>query len=383
MKVCVISHNYPSESQQAQGKIIKDELDLLADTFEIVLIKPQVKAPNFTPQSNRSKKLVYSDYQKHIIRYISIPQKLLPNVTSYFLSKAIIPFINEIKPDLVHIHWLFPSGLIIPTIKKLGYPVIQTIHGSDWWLNKSLKRLQKLIKSTFVNADKIITVGTRLREDIINTYPTATHKIVTINHAIDTDLFNLPEKKRILKETVNLLTVANFFHVKGLDILIDSLHELVNRQNYNIRTTLIAGTSDKKYKRMILQKIQSYNLTDRIRILESLSQKDLTNYYHEADFFVLPSRSEGFGLALAEAAATGLPLVSTYSGGPEQIINSDKMGLLVPVDDSIALADGIAKLIHTITDFKSDSIRETIVERYSKNQKFLSLKKIYNEVIKE
>ena len=74
-------------------------------------------------------------------------------------------------------------------------------------------------------------------------------------------------------------------------------------------------------------------------------RKDALSVINAADLFVLPSRAEPFGLVLLEAMALGKPVVSTAAGGPLEIVQNGKTGLLVPPGDSAALADAIAQLL--------------------------------------
>jgi glycosyltransferase involved in cell wall biosynthesis len=62
------------------------------------------------------------------------------------------------------------------------------------------------------------------------------------------------------------------------------------------------------------------------------------------DVLVCSSRQEGFSLAVAEGMAAGVPVVATRCGGPEDLIDDGVNGLLVPVEDSAALADAVARL---------------------------------------
>jgi glycosyltransferase involved in cell wall biosynthesis len=78
---------------------------------------------------------------------------------------------------------------------------------------------------------------------------------------------------------------------------------------------------------------------------------------------VLPSRYETFGVALVEAMATGLPVVATRCGGPEDIV-TEETGRLVPATDPDALAEALRTLRTDWTAYDPDHIREHVLDRY-------------------
>ena len=77
---------------------------------------------------------------------------------------------------------------------------------------------------------------------------------------------------------------------------------------------------------------------------------------HSADLLVLPSKAETFGCVLIEALATGLPVVATRCGGPEDIVTHDALGELCPPDDVNALAQAMLRVIEKLPTYDSDAI---------------------------
>jgi glycosyltransferase involved in cell wall biosynthesis len=72
---------------------------------------------------------------------------------------------------------------------------------------------------------------------------------------------------------------------------------------------------------------------------------DLPDLYRAATLFVLPSRQEGLGISVAEAMASGVPVVATRCGGPESLVEDGRTGRLVANGDEAALAEAVDALL--------------------------------------
>jgi glycosyltransferase involved in cell wall biosynthesis len=90
--------------------------------------------------------------------------------------------------------------------------------------------------------------------------------------------------------------------------------------------------------------VRALGLGDRVRVLGSLPCGELERLYRAADLFAFPSTTEGFGLAALEALASGLPVVASDLDAMQTFLEHGRSALLVPVDDSHALAEGLATL---------------------------------------
>ena len=131
---------------------------------------------------------------------------------------------------------------------------------------------------------------------------------------------------------------------------------------------------------MLAKRLSIIAMKDCTIIIEKISQEDLVHYYQEADFFVLPSLKEAFGLALAEAQACGLPSISTKSGGPEEII-TEETGVLVEPGNVFELENAIIQMIKDYKSYNSEIIRNHIVTNFSEKAKFQQIESIYKSLI--
>ena len=141
---------------------------------------------------------------------------------------------------------------------------------------------------------------------------------------------------------VRLLSVGSVVPVKGYDLLAAAVATL---RDMPWRLT-IAGdrTRNLAAAARLDAAISAHGLGDRVAVLGAVPPERIAELYLAADVFVLASRFEGYGMALAEAIAHGLPVVSTMAGAIPDTVPAGT-GLLVPPDDVAALAQALRRLI--------------------------------------
>lgn len=141
---------------------------------------------------------------------------------------------------------------------------------------------------------------------------------------------------------VRLLSVGSVVPIKGYDVLIAAVATLADMP---WRLT-IAGDRNRNpaAAAQLDADIEAYGLGDRIAMLGAVPPERINELFLASDVFVLASRFEAYGMALAEAIAHGIPIVSTITGGIPQTVPAGT-GLLVPPDDAAALAQALRCLI--------------------------------------
>lgn len=141
---------------------------------------------------------------------------------------------------------------------------------------------------------------------------------------------------------VHLLCVATINTGKGHDVLLSALATM---RDAPWRLTCAGSLSrDPVAVGRVRALIQRLKLDARVTLAGELDANKLAACYDEADVFVLPTRRETYGMAVAEALARGLPVVSTATGAIPDLVGDDA-GLLVPPDDEGALAAALARII--------------------------------------
>jgi glycosyltransferase involved in cell wall biosynthesis len=146
---------------------------------------------------------------------------------------------------------------------------------------------------------------------------------------------------------VRLLSVGSVVPGKGYDLLIAAIATIADLPWH----LTIAGdlTRHVATAARLNADISAYGLGDRVAVLGALPPERIKELYRASDVFVLASRFEGYGMALAEATAHGLPVVSTLAGAiPDTIARGT--GLLVPPNDVASLAQALRRLITDRTE---------------------------------
>ena len=114
---------------------------------------------------------------------------------------------------------------------------------------------------------------------------------------------------------------------KGLEYLIDSVEELVRKDNFRIKCLIVGEGKDKD---RLLEQISQKKLEQHITLLGYVPWgKRLLDLYRSCDFFISPSLSEGFPKTVFEALACGSLVISTNVGGISELINNEKNGLII------------------------------------------------------
>jgi glycosyltransferase involved in cell wall biosynthesis len=142
--------------------------------------------------------------------------------------------------------------------------------------------------------------------------------------------------------TLNLLCVAALTPRKGHATLIDALADLT-RLEWNL--TCVGSTAiDPATVARLRDRIERRGLTERVHLTGEVDQAELAKLYDRADLFVLATRFEGYGMALAEALARGLPVVSTCAGAVPETVPTEA-ALLVPPDNAAALSAALGRVL--------------------------------------
>ncbi len=196
---------------------------------------------------------------------------------------------------------------------------------------------------------KVIAVSNPTLDQLVRRYRMASPgQVVLVHNGIEVGHFLQPvDPKKVVwfRQTVGLKgrpvvgTIARLSSVKGQEFLLRSVPGLL--KEFSDLAVLLVGEGPEREALVRL----SYALKIQDHVVITPSVEDTRIPLAAMDLFVYPSLQEGFGLAIVEAMASGVPVVATSAGGPKDIIENGVSGLLVPPGDTEALGAAIRSLL--------------------------------------
>jgi glycosyltransferase involved in cell wall biosynthesis len=187
-------------------------------------------------------------------------------------------------------------------------------------------------------AVRLVIVTSRATAAALQRYGVAANRIAVVEPGTE----RAPLARGSREAVRNLLCVASLVPRKGHDVLLRALAE-VPRTDWLLTCVGSHYRSPATVQRLCAQ-IDAEGLEDHVRLVGEVDAATLAAHYDSADVFVLPTRHEGYGMAVAEALAHGLPVVSTPTGAIAELVGRDA-GMLVPPGDAEALTAALWRVL--------------------------------------
>ena len=294
-------------------------------------------------------------------------QKIKYIKSIWFLKKII----NDFQPDLIHAHYASSYGI-------LGYlsrfkPLILSVWGSDLYYFPNQGIFNKMIMKQVINySSKICSTSNAMKKVIESDYNRFDVNVVPFG--IDINQFQ-PKTSSHSKFIVG--TIKSIEDHNGIDCLIDAA-KLVMDRNYNEINFLIVG--DGTLKEKMQKKVFDLNLNNNVKFTGHVSHEKVIEYFHSLSVFIAMSTRESFGVSILEAAACGIPSITSNVGGLPEVNLNEKTGYTIKANDSQKLADLII-MYYKNNKKKEDmglNARKNVEENFDWNKCVKKMVDIYN-----
>ena len=283
--------------------------------------------------------------------------------------------------DVGHLHGHFCHGVATITwfaSRLTGIPFSFTAHAKDIYqadLNPGDLLERKL------NAARFVATCTCANASVLRARHSRPDEVHAIYHGLDTDYFS-PVPQSGGQRMPIILSVGRFVEKKGFDHLIEACAHL-KRDGVRFGCVIVGERGD-AYDG-ICRLIEQRGLGDFVKLRGAVAQDELRDMYRLARVFALPCQvtadgdRDGFPNVLAEAMATGVPVVSTAISGIPEMIDDGAHGLLVQSGDARALADALRRVLgdDALHARLAKAGRQRVCERFDSRRTTLALRDLF------
>jgi D-inositol-3-phosphate glycosyltransferase len=264
--------------------------------------------------------------------------------------------------DVIHSHHWFSGMAALPLAQGRGIPHVQSFHSIAADPSTPLSAGERPESPGRMRgeawlareSDALVAISNAEADTIITRLGGSLDRIAVVAPGVDGELFHPVTTERVLPLTASALSAsgpgyaivaARLQPLKGLDLAIEAIAAV----SAGIRPELIiAGDASGDFDGYVegLRDLAARNgIADRVRFLGPQSRVDLAALFRGARVVLIPSHSETFGLVALEAAASGVPVVASASGGLREAVLDGTTGLVLDSRDPQAWGAAITTLL--------------------------------------
>ncbi|HNM85911.1 MAG TPA: glycosyltransferase family 4 protein [Mycobacterium sp.] len=273
--------------------------------------------------------------------------------------------LRDWRPDAVHAHDWLVAHPAIALAEFFDVPLVSTIHATEagrhsGWVSGTVSRQVHALESWLVHeSDSLITCSASMREEITALFGPGLAEITVIPNGIDTAGWPFAMRRKHegpagsdvagprargttpLAEPAELLYFGRLEYEKGVHDAIAALPRI--RRTHPGTTLTVAG--DGTQLDFLVEQARKHKVLKAVNFVGRVNHSQLLEHLRRCDAAVLPSHYEPFGIVALEAAATGIPLVTSTVGGLGEAVIDGVTGMSFPPRNLTALATAVRAVL--------------------------------------
>ncbi|WNJ16619.1 N-acetyl-alpha-D-glucosaminyl L-malate synthase BshA [Pontibacter sp. G13] len=250
--------------------------------------------------------------------------------------------------DLFHVHYAIPHASVAFLAKQilkdydLHIPVVTTLHGTDITLVGKNPSYEPVVSFSIDQSDGVTAVSEYLKQATLENFAVRSD-IRVIPNFVDLERFKRHDKEHFRKMLTSngekiLIHTSNFRKVKRIGDVMKTFAKV--RQEIPSKLLMVG---DGPERNMAEELCREQGFCDDVVFLGN--QNKVEEIYSIGDLFLLPSESESFGLAVLEAMACEVPVITTNAGGLPEVVVDGESGFVADVGDTDKMASDAVKIL--------------------------------------
>ena len=282
------------------------------------------------------------------------------------LSTKLVEVVSKYNLEILHVHYAIPHAYaaymakMMLKEKGINIKVVTTLHGTDITLVGSHPSYKTAVEFSINNSDVVTSVSESLKQDTLRLFK-ITNEIKVVHNFIDTEKYDresLNECQRIAvaKPEERILThISNFRPVKRIEDVIKIFHSV--KKVISAKLLMVGEGPDKRKAELLVKKL---GISDSVIFLGNSHEIEKILCY--TDVFLLPSKSESFGLSALEAMAANTAIIATNTGGLPEVNVHGVTGYLSHLGDVEDMSKNTLNILKddlTLSRFKLNAKNHT------------------------
>tara|TARA_B110000114_G_C15093953_1_gene400185 strand:- start:127 stop:1266 length:1140 start_codon:yes stop_codon:yes gene_type:complete len=367
MHILVVPSFYPDSDNENLGIFFKEQVYALADNSNKVgVVYVEMRSvKNFSWKQLRNSFFQFECNTENLwieyrIKGWRIPSFVGRQFWLYLTRKLIDKYILlNGRPDVIHAHNSFYAGIAAnDAYVKKHIKYVITEHDSDFLEGNFTKKKKSLIAKVYSDSLQVISVSKALKRAMNSISPHV--NILVIPNIVNTDYF-IPKEEGAAPAALTFLAIGNLTENKNHKLIINAFFNI--SQLYDNTRLVICGEGPEKQN--LLNLVKKYNLEDKVEVKGFLRKDKILHELQNSSCLVHASNYETFGVVLIEALSCGLPVVSTKSGGPDDIFVKG-MGYLISINNLEELVKALLHFIENQNGFDKYYLRDIALNNYSR-----------------
>ena len=291
---------------------------------------------------------------------VSVPQYPLFQYQPYelALSSKLVNMVKLYGIDLLHVHYAIPHAYAGYMAKKMleeegiYIPMVTTLHGTDITLVGNHPFYKPAVTFSINNSDVVTSVSQSLKDDTLRLF-NVKKDIHVVPNFIDMDKYNNTftdcQRELMAEPEERIIThVSNMRKVKRIDDVVEIFYRI--QKEIPAKLILVGEGPEKEPAEAFCQQ---KGIEEKVLFLGNSSE--INKILCFSDLFLLPSEKESFGLAALEAMASGVPVISSNTGGLPEVNIDGESGYMADVGDVEGMANKALEILgkdETLARFK-------------------------------